>query len=209
MVDAGAAWAVVEATSHGLAMHRLDHVAFRIGAVTNITHEHLDFHGTVDKYRRAKALLVERVGHERRHGGRQRGRCWRVFRDPIATGAEVIRFSMTGADAEVRAELEAHGGKRQPLRAATPGTSASAECQLPLIGEFNVANALCAAAVALAAGVDSTAIADALATAPPVPGRMAPVEAGQPFRVVVDYAHTPDSMAKVLPLLRGLHPQGG
>ncbi len=84
----------------------------------------------------------------------------------------------------------------------------SAECTLPLIGEFNVANALCAAGIALAAGVELDAIAAALATAPPVPGRMARVEAGQPFSVVVDYAHTPDAIEKVLTLLRGLHPSG-
>jgi len=65
MADGGADWAVLEATSHGLAMHRLDHVAFRIGAVTNITHEHLDFHGTIANYRRAKGILVERVAAER------------------------------------------------------------------------------------------------------------------------------------------------
>ena len=79
---------------------------------------------------------------------------------------------------------------------------------LPLIGEFNVANALCAAGIALAAGVKLDAIAPALATAPPVPGRMARVEAGQPFTVVVDYAHTPDAIQKVLTLLRGLYPSG-
>ena len=61
MVEAGAEWATVEATSHGLAMHRLDHIQFQVGAVTNITHEHLDFHGTIDNYRRAKAMLLERV----------------------------------------------------------------------------------------------------------------------------------------------------
>ena len=62
MAEGGASWAVLEATSHGLAMHRLDEVRFRIGAVTNVTHEHLDFHGTRDAYLRAKAILFERVG---------------------------------------------------------------------------------------------------------------------------------------------------
>jgi UDP-N-acetylmuramoyl-L-alanyl-D-glutamate--2,6-diaminopimelate ligase len=88
------------------------------------------------------------------------------------------------------------------------GIRGLAECTLPLIGEFNIANALCAASVALAAGVDLGAINAALATAPAIPGRMVRVEAGQPFRVVVDYAHTPDAIEKVLTLLRDLHPSG-
>jgi UDP-N-acetylmuramoyl-L-alanyl-D-glutamate--2,6-diaminopimelate ligase len=79
---------------------------------------------------------------------------------------------------------------------------------LPLIGAFNVANALCAAGVCVAAGLDLETIAAGLRDAPPVPGRMALVREGQPFAVVVDYAHTPEAMEKVLPLLRGLFPAG-
>ena len=88
------------------------------------------------------------------------------------------------------------------------GPRGRAVCTLPLIGEFNVANALCAAGIALGAGIELDAIANSLATAPPVPGRMARVDTGQPFSVVVDYAHTPEAMEKVLTLLRGLHPSG-
>ena len=96
-------------------------------------------------------------------------------------------------------------GSRFELDAGNAGRAA---VRLPLIGEFNVANALCAAGVALAAGVRLNEVARALESAPDVPGRMATVEMGQPFSVVVDYAHTPDALENVLRLLRRLHPSG-
>lgn len=207
MVDAGAGWAVVESTSHGLAMHRLDAVRFRIGAVTNITHEHLDFHGTIEGYRRAKAILFERVGEE---GGAvvvNADDPGAVAIAPFAAGAELIRYSIQDGCADLRAvdvEPDASGTK---FRLALRGHGA-AEVDLPLIGAFNVSNALCAAGVARAAGIDLLTIASALSTAPAIPGRMARVDMGQPYSVVVDYAHTPDSLQKVLGLLRGLHPAG-
>jgi UDP-N-acetylmuramoyl-L-alanyl-D-glutamate--2,6-diaminopimelate ligase len=207
MVDIGTDWGILEATSHGLAMHRLDHVRFGIGAVTNITHEHLDFHGTIESYRRAKALLVERVGES---GGVV------IFNAddegarsvaPFARGARLLSFSARGGDADLRAlDIDANPeGSRFTLEAGEHGR---VSIHLPYIGDFNVSNSLCAAGVALAAGLDLEAIGRALHTAPPVPGRMARVDAGQPFGVVVDYAHTPDSLAKVLVLLRGLHASG-
>jgi len=207
MVDASAAWAVLEATSHGLAMHRLDHVHFDIAAVTNITLEHLDFHGTVENYRRAKATLLERVAANSGAAVVNADDTGSRAIEHSATGATVTRYSVAGLDAELRArDIRATGaGSQFVLDAHDYGR---AECTLPLIGEFNVANALCAAGVALAAGVDLSAVAAALATAPAVPGRLARVEAGQPFDVVVDYAHTPSAIEKVLILLRGLHPSG-
>ncbi len=207
MVQARADWAILEATSHGLAMHRLDEIRFRIGAVTNVTHEHLDYHGTVAAYHRAKAILFERVAGAG-------GTAVVNADDPGATamlaycgGATVIRYSGKGRTADVRAvDVVADGrGSRFRLDAGGWGT---VRIDLPLIGAFNVANALCAAGVALAAGVDLPAVARALCAAPDVPGRMATIDAGQPFAVVVDYAHTPDALAKVLALLRGLHPGG-
>ena len=207
MVDASAAWAILEATSHGLAMHRLDHVRFDIAAVTNITREHLDFHKTVENYRRAKATLLQRVaagsGLAVVNADDPGSRAIEHF----ASGATVIRYSASGREAEVRA-LDVRSSETGSQFILDAGGRGSSECTLPLIGEFNVANALCAAGIALAAGVDLGAISVALATAPPVPGRMVPVDVGQRFTVVVDYAHTPDAMEKVLTLLRRLHPLG-
>ncbi|MDF2761302.1 MAG: UDP-N-acetylmuramyl-tripeptide synthetase [Thermomicrobiales bacterium] len=207
MVDAEVSWAILEATSHGLAMHRLDHVHFDIAAVTNITHEHLDYHGTVENYQRAKATLLERVAAESGVVVANADDAGSRAIEHFAMGAKVIRYSANGFDADLRAR-----GVRSTRSGSTfvldAGAYGSAKCTLPLIGEFNVANTLCAAGIALAAGVDLDAIAAALATAPPVPGRMARIEAGQPFSVVVDYAHTPDAIEKVLTLLRRLHPSG-
>jgi UDP-N-acetylmuramoyl-L-alanyl-D-glutamate--2,6-diaminopimelate ligase len=200
-------WAILEATSHGLAMHRLDSVRFTIGAVTNVTHEHLDYHGSIENYRRAKATLLERVAAES-------GVVVVNADDPgsraithFADGAFIIRYSTAGADSELRAhEIQSDAmGSRFALDAGSWGR---AEIRLPLIGGFNIANAVCAAGIAIAANVSLPQIAEGLATAPPVPGRMVLVEAGQPFTVVVDYAHTPDAMEKVLLLLRSLHPGG-
>jgi UDP-N-acetylmuramoyl-L-alanyl-D-glutamate--2,6-diaminopimelate ligase len=207
MVNFGADWAIVEATSHGLAMHRLDNIAFRIGAVTNITHEHLDFHGSVEEYRRAKAILLARVSEARGTvviNGDDPGA---ESIAPAAEGARIVRFSTTDCRADLCATaiVADSGGNRFRL---TGGEFGASEIRLPAIGEFNVANALCATGVALAAGVSLEAAAAALASAPPVPGRMAPVDVGQPFRVIVDYAHTPDALEKVLRLLRRLHPEG-
>ena len=207
MVGAGAGWATLEATSHGLAMHRLDEIAFRIAAVTNITHEHLDYHGTVEAYRRAKGILFERVaaagGTAVINADDPGAEAMRAF----AGSAHVVRYSAQGRPAELRATdlVTDAGGSRFTLDAGAWG---SAPVALPMIGAFNVANALCAAAVALSAGIDFPAIVRALEEPPVVPGRMATIDAGQPFSVVVDYAHTPEALAKVLALVRRLHPDG-
>ena len=207
MVDAGASWAVLEATSHGLAMHRLDQVRFLIGAVTNITHEHLEFHGSLDAYRRAKATLFERVAAVGGTAVINVDDAGARAMLPFARGARLLFCSAEGR----RADLEAHDvtsdARSSRFRLET-GEWGSGDVVLPLIGGFNVANALCAAGVALAAGVDLPTVVRGLATTPPVPGRLATIVAGQPFTVVVDYAHTPESLAKVLTLLRNLHPRG-
>jgi UDP-N-acetylmuramoyl-L-alanyl-D-glutamate--2,6-diaminopimelate ligase len=204
MADAQVKCAIVEATSHGLDLHRLDEVEFRIGAVTNITREHLEHHGTVENYRRAKGILFERVaacdGRAIINLDDEGAREMRRF----AGSAPIITYSMIGAEADITAsavELSVTGSR---FRLTTPAGAAA--CVLPLVGGFNVANALCAAGVALAHGVDFGVIVGALSAAPSVPGRMASVDEGQPFRVIVDYAHTPESLTKVLQLLRSLNP---
>jgi UDP-N-acetylmuramoyl-L-alanyl-D-glutamate--2,6-diaminopimelate ligase len=207
MVDAGAIWAVLEATSHGLAMHRLDEVRFRIGAVTNVTHEHLDFHGTRQAYLRAKATLFERVGSEGGTAVVNVDDPGAKEIEPFAAGATIVSYSPSGQDADLRA-LDVRFGATGSSFDLDAGATGRVAVELPLIGEFNVANAICAVGIALAAGVGLKAVARALAVAPSVPGRMAPIAMGQPFSVIVDYAHTPDALGKVLRLLRGLHPKG-
>ncbi len=207
MIDASLTWAILEATSHGLAMHRLDQVRFDIGAVTNITREHLDFHGSIDSYRRAKAALLEWVAANSGVAVVNADDAGSRAIEHFATGATIIRYSAAGADADLRAldVRESGFGSDFVLEAGAGGRAA---CSLPLIGGFNVANALCAAGIALGAEIQLDTIAAALTTAPPIPGRMAPVDGGQPFSIVVDYAHTPEALQKVLTLLRELHPSG-
>lgn len=207
MAEAGVDWAILEATSHGLAMHRLDHVRFQIGAVTNITHEHLDYHGSVEGYRRAKAILLLRVAESVGTVVLNADDAGSRAVAPFAQGAREIWYGVASPEATVRAVdvQSSPSGSRFLLEVAG---HAPVEVDLPLIGEFNIANALCAASVAFAAGYEVEAIAEALGTAPPIPGRMTRVDEGQDFSVVVDYAHTPDSLEKVLKLLRGLHEEG-
>jgi UDP-N-acetylmuramoyl-L-alanyl-D-glutamate--2,6-diaminopimelate ligase len=204
MVDERIDYAILEATSHGLAMHRLNEIEFRIGAVTNITHEHLEYHGTIEAYRRAKALLFERVA---RAGGAailnvdDEGA---MAMTPFTRGSSrVLTYSAQGKRANLGASHIVTGlaGTRFDLQADHDSPRV---VTMPLLGLFNVENALCALGVTLAAGVGIDAGVEALRMAPAVPGRMVLVDEGQPFSVVVDYAHTPESLAKVLTLLRSL-----
>jgi UDP-N-acetylmuramoyl-L-alanyl-D-glutamate--2,6-diaminopimelate ligase len=207
MVDARLDWAIVESTSHGLAMHRLDGIAYDIAVLTNVTHEHLDFHGTIEAYRAAKARLFEMVAAR---PPKDRPRQAVVNADDpnadlfiaAAGDAPVLRYAVHAPAAEVRAtDLElAPDATRCMLR--TP--RGSVPLRLALIGDFNVANALAAAAVGEGLGLPLEQIAAGLASLRAVPGRLERIDHGQPFLVVVDYAHTPDSLAKMLRLLRPL-----
>lgn len=207
MADRGIRRATLEATSHGLAMHRLDGVSFAIGAVTNITSEHLDYHGTVENYWNAKGILFDRIGAA---GGvavvnlDDEGARAMI---PHAAGAQMLTYSSSGGEAAMRAVGTVSDGSGSRFRLETSDWG-GVDIRLPLIGGFNVANALCAAGITLAQGLSLDQVAEGLRQAPAVPGRMALIDEGQPFSVVVDYAHTPEAMDKVLTLLRGLFPAG-
>lgn len=206
MVEGGADAAIVEATSHGLDLHRLDATEFRIGAVTSITHEHLEHHKTVDAYRRAKAKLFEAVTLS---GGRSvinlddpGARGMLGFVDPGA----VMTYSLNGADADLIASN---------IELTVDGTSFELTVQgqahtikTPLVGRFNVENSVCALGIALSHDISLKNSIESLAQSAPIPGRMQAIRHGQPFSVVVDYAHTPDSIEKVLSLLKRLNPEG-
>lgn len=207
MVDAGVSHAILEATSHGLDLHRLDLVRFDIGVVTNITHEHMEHHGTVENYRRAKARLFERVG--------ERGGVAVINLDddgarsmvPYSEGCtRVITYSMSNPAADLVAKDAESGMTGSRFAVDTNGTTYPV--RLPLVGEFNIANAVAALATAFATGIEVGDACAALETAPQIPGRMVSVSCGQPFDLIVDYAHTPESLTKVLRLLRRLNTTG-
>lgn len=220
MVDAGCHYAVIESTSHGLAQERVYGVDFDVAAMTNITHEHLDFHGTREAYVAAKALL---------------------FRALYATPAKrgVPRCAVLNADdagsygalmAALNEEAAAHGFERPVRSYGIPGHGAvrldvaaraidyaadrtrftvdwwggAFPVATTLIGEFNVYNVLCAATAALALGVAPAAVQAGVANLPGVIGRMERIDGGQPFLAVVDFAHTPVSLERALETLRPL-----
>ncbi|HYI25909.1 MAG TPA: UDP-N-acetylmuramoyl-L-alanyl-D-glutamate--2,6-diaminopimelate ligase, partial [Thermomicrobiales bacterium] len=200
MVERGVSHAVVEATSHGLAMHRLDGTRFSIAAVTNMTHEHLEYHGTVENYWRAKAVLVERVAANAGTVVLNADDAGAMSALPYAGNADVVTTSGSGNPAD----LVATDREIRPN-----GTSFTLhvdeevhQVAMPLVGGFNIDNALIAIAVGCAAGLPVGRMVAALATAGGVPGRMQTIDEGQRFTVIVDYAHTPESLRKVLTLLR-------
>ncbi len=193
MVRSGRRAAAVEVASHALAQERVGGVHFRVAAFTNLTQDHLDFHGTWEAYRDAKAKLFERVdpggltvvNRDDPHGAYMASRS----RAPVVTYGLRPQAAVRAEDVRVDPE-----GCR--FQAITPAGRATV--RLRLSGRFNVYNALCAMAVGLHWGIPPEQAAEALAQVSAIPGRFERVDAGQPFLVVVDYAHTPDGLAHVL-----------
>jgi UDP-N-acetylmuramoyl-L-alanyl-D-glutamate--2,6-diaminopimelate ligase len=194
MVAAGDDCVVMEATSHGLALGRTRNCRFRVAVVTTVTSEHLEFHGSVEAYRAAKATLVEEAPTAILNADDE---TYDYFRSR-ARGRVVTYAIDTDADLRATDVQSDAAGSRFVLEA--PDWRGSVE--LPLPGRFNVANALAALAIGWVEGIPLELAARGLSATNGVPGRMERVERGQPFTVVVDYAHTADSLAKVLRMLR-------
>ena len=216
MVDAGDRLAVLEATSHGLALERVGEIAFDVGVVTNVTHEHLEFHGTHEAYRAAKRSLMDRLAISPdnpekgwgKHAILNRDDRWfEEFEDAARTaGARIWTY---GADpqADLRVTSVREDASHLTVGVATPRWEG--EVRLRLAGRFNVYNALAAVGVGEALGLDPEAIQGGLESVSGVPGRMERIDEGQPFGVIVDYAHTPDSLEKVLDILAPVAAAGG
>jgi UDP-N-acetylmuramoyl-L-alanyl-D-glutamate--2,6-diaminopimelate ligase len=184
----------MEATSHGLALERTRNCRFRIGVVTTVTSEHLEFHGTLEAYHAAKARLVEEAPLAILNADDPTAGFFR------ARARERVMTYAIETDADLRARDLAPDAAGTTFRLETPRWTG--DVRVPMPGRFNVHNALAAFAIADAADLDVDRAADALGAAPPLPGRLERVDLGQPFGVVVDYAHTADSLAKVLAVLR-------
>jgi UDP-N-acetylmuramoyl-L-alanyl-D-glutamate--2,6-diaminopimelate ligase len=167
-----------------------------------MTHEHLEYHKTVENYWRAKAMLVERAAESDGVvvlNADDRGAMSAL---PYANGATVIRTSSAGQESDLRATDASIRADGTSFRLHT--RHESVDVSMPLVGGFNIDNALIAIGIAQGAGVSASNAAAALATSQGVPGRMQLINEGQPFTVIVDYAHTPESLRKILTLLRGL-----
>jgi len=216
MVAAGDRFAVVESTSHGLAQDRVGEVAYDVAVLTNVTHEHLEFHKTLDAYRAAKRSLFERLAVSEANPEKGLGK-WAVVNldDPIGAdygaawqkvGAKVVGYGTAG-DAPVRAMSVDESPRGLRMTVVTP--RGGLPLLLNLAGRFNVHNALAAVGVGEALGLEHDDIKRGLESVTSVKGRMQRIDAGQPFTVIVDYAHTPDSLAKVLDNLAPLAAAGG
>ncbi|MGI8462147.1 MAG: UDP-N-acetylmuramoyl-L-alanyl-D-glutamate--2,6-diaminopimelate ligase [Solirubrobacterales bacterium] len=200
MLDAGDRACVIEVSSHALTLGRSAGIRFAAAVFTNLTQDHLDFHDDMDDYFAAKRLLfAPEVGEPPRdsivnvddpYGAR------------LAEEIGAIGFSAAGADAAYRAVDVTFDIAGSRFCCVSP--SGEADVELPLPGHFNVENALAAIATSAAIGVDLDTAAVALARAERVPGRLEPVDEGQEYSVLVDYAHTPDSLENVLSAARKL-----
>jgi UDP-N-acetylmuramoyl-L-alanyl-D-glutamate--2,6-diaminopimelate ligase len=209
MVDAGDRVAVIETTSHGLALDRVASVAYDVAILTNLTHEHLELHGSWEAYRDAKLSLFDRLREARVVSKPYPVASAAIVNldDPSAglfigtardAGARVLTYGTESA-ADVRATRVAEDPRGVHAEVATPqGTST---IDLQLAGRFNVHNALAVVALGEALDLDPARIRQGLASLDNVPGRMERVEVGQPFGVVVDFAHSPASLTTVLDLL--------
>ncbi len=198
MVAAGNDSAVIETSSHGLALGRVRNCRYRAGVVTNLTHEHLEFHGTFEAYREAKTLLVRETPMAVLN---RDDPSWPVFR--AAARDRVLSYGRH-PDAEVRATTVDVRADGSAIGVEAPGWSGT--FTVPLPGAFNVENAMAAFAFAIGWGIDANLAADALGHARSVAGRMERIDLGQPFSVIVDYAHSPDALEKILRILRPITP---
>lgn len=198
MVEAGAEYMVIEASSHALDQDRLAGIDFRAAAFTNLSGDHLDYHKTADNYLAAKTRLFSQLGPEatavlNRHAPEsgaiaertQAGICWYAVDEEADITAHVESMTIDGT----RFTLEYEGQK--------------APVSTPLLGAYNTANHLAAAGLCLAAGFDLPTVAAGLSSLKAIPGRLEKVGGGA-FSVLVDFAHTDDALQNVLTTLRPL-----
>jgi len=201
VVDAGATHLVMEVSSHGLALHRVDGARFRVAAFTNLTQDHLDFHGTFEEYGAAKARFFTDLAPKRsvvnvddEFGARLASR----LDGPITCSAN------GNADAQV-AVVE-HEMGRDGIRADVRTPLGEVAIESPLIGAHNLENLIVTLGVAIALELDVAAVVAALRTAVGAPGRLERVADPRDVAVLVDYAHTPDALTNALAALRPITP---
>ena len=194
LVDAGVTTVAMEVSSHSLDQRRVDGLEFEAAVFTNLTRDHLDYHHTMDAYVAAKARLIDYLTPNGVAVINADDAAWQV----LARAPRQVRFSLAGNDADVRASAVRYTPRGSEWLLEASG--ASAKVQLPLVGDFNVANALGAAASAWAIGMRADEIAARLSTLPQVPGRLERIY--ERPTVLRDYAHTPDALERALMAVR-------
>lgn len=203
LFSVGGRYLTMEVSSHALALGRVHGIHYHTAVFSNLTQDHLDFHGTMDSYSSAKNLLFS--------AERAEPPAWAILnaddpyanQTPLDPRTEAIRFGMNQT-ADLRALNVETGFDGIRFDAEWRGKRLAVKS--PLLGDFNVYNVLAASAVCLSYGFDRHAIHAALELAAAVPGRFERVDLGQPFVVVVDYAHTPDALMNLLQSARKLKP---
>ncbi len=196
LAERGVTHVAMETSSHSLDQGRLDGLTFAAGVFTNLTRDHLDYHGTMEAYLAAKLRLSGHLGLEGVEVVNLDDPAWRV----MPPRNRRLTFGLDSA-AGIRAAEVHLGSAGSSFRLLTP--QGQALIRLPLPGDFNVSNALGAAAAAFAVGVPLAAVAEGLNRAPQVPGRMEKI-AERPCVILRDYAHTPDALERALTALRPL-----
>lgn len=196
-VEAGAEWLVMETTSHALAQHRDFGLPYEIAVLTNITHEHLDYHKTFERYRAAKLLLFKRAA---KHGMKLG-----VINadDPSAEifKKAVPHSMMYGLQhGDIRPEHVDMQADKSTYDVTIGETTYHIVCHIP--GEYNVSNSLAAVCVGHSLGLPKEAVERGIANLASVEGRMNTVQLGQPYTAIVDYAHTPDAFERLFKDLR-------
>lgn len=203
MKNQNADYCVMEVTSQGLHMERVKGCNFKIAVFTNLTQDHLDYHGTFDEYKHVKSLLFARLGNNLSTIDKKIA----VLNadDPSVeyfkkiTSAEVITYGIhNGADVQAKNITLSPKG----IRFLVSSFNGEIEVSLNLVGRFNVYNALAAITVALVEGIPLTNISDSLSNLKSIEGRMEIIDENQDFLVIVDYAHTPDALENVLSTIR-------
>lgn len=199
MREAGVQTVVMEVSSHAMAFGRVNGVRFDAAVFTNLTQDHLDFHGTMTNYFEAKAALFAMADHRvicidddwgRELAGRWPDAVTYAVRDPQQRDGAAADWQAVGIAAD------AHGGSSFELVHAPHGSALTAAVTLP--GDFNVANATGAIATAVTLGIDAEVAADGVAACAGVPGRMQRVPNDRGIRAYVDYAHTPDAVERAI-----------
>ncbi|MCA9981982.1 MAG: UDP-N-acetylmuramoyl-L-alanyl-D-glutamate--2,6-diaminopimelate ligase, partial [Anaerolineales bacterium] len=195
MADVGTTHVILESTSHGLAQHRVTAVDYNVAVVTNITHEHLDYHGSYEAYLAAKARLFEMVAQgEAAHGGlrtavlnRDDGSYAALAQIPVS---QQIAYALDALDqpADMRAQTLVFGADATQFEAMSPLLAEPLVISSPLVGKFNVYNMLAALSTAVALNISPTDIKTGLEAVQIISGRMQRLDEGQPFLVVVDFA---------------------
>jgi UDP-N-acetylmuramoyl-L-alanyl-D-glutamate--2,6-diaminopimelate ligase len=198
LVAAGVRTVVMEASSHALDQGRLDALTYQAGVFTNLTRDHLDYHGTMPAYLAAKLRLADLVAGDGVLSVNADDAAW----EPLLGDGRTITW---GASPYAMLTVSGVECSASGSRFRLAGRFGSGDVKLPLPGDFNVSNAMAAAAVLLGRGMSLAEVVARIESAPPVPGRMEVLSA-DPVHVLRDYAHTPDALERALRTLRPLTP---